>query len=1225
MPQGWKQAPMQRIYERRTMHGYGIFPVPVEVTPTVEYTDAATVTINLETSGTEYRTVETIDSATVAVDLQVTSTEEYERSDAATVLVDIQVVEAVAASVPAVRTGTSAEISANLSGGSAEVNIPYDATGVVAFWSHWDEDGNTGMDNLTFKDETFTIVTQINEGAIAGEWGVGVAYLDTLPGIGAQTFGWQWDGTTRIAGGGIHLVFIKNAGGVRDAAVDAGIAAANVSVTLDTETTDLVLAFGESYAVDPALDGTVFVNNEAFAGAVVDLSEITPSAGSTTVNMTGETYSTMAAISLTAGTTETIDFSIADASDDGSGYWRDDHPWTWPPAETWTDDSAGTIYVARGKTGTVSGYAYANNGFWRWDTSSIPDDATITSATFCPHIQDVQGNFGFDMEFAGDYYDFGGEPTVSADGNATISSFIFTPFDLNDFDFTFSVHGSRFYSIPLTDLSGINKSGYTGIRCGLIGDEPGASNNAVQIDAEEGAGEPAVLVVTYTMATVPDIFIGVDQDTVLVNLDTSGVEDYTAGGVETVDSETVLVDIQSSGTELREVTDADTVLVDLQTSGTEYKTVETTDSATVTVDLQVIVVTVFPTTPVLDDFNRADETPLSQSGAWDGPVRAGTRTQLRLVSNTAARHTSGSTSEGYRVGTSFTESEAYFTVSALPNTTDFALVFARIQSVESTNADCYAMEVVRVGANNYSITAYRVDDAAFTSLAVVATGVDLAVGDKIGMDVTGTGATVTLRCFMDDGSGWAQVGSDVSDSSGSRITSPGPIGLSIGGTTGGLWRLDNFGGGEKVAPTEIFIGVDAAEVLIDISTSGTELQEAVDTGEVLVNLDTSAIEEYVPVGGIETTDSATVPLDLQTSGIEYITHETLDSATAAVDLQVATTEEYTRLDAAEVLVDLQPSGTELREITDASTVAIDIQSSGIEYITHETLDSATVPFDIQTTAVELLEAVDTAEAYVDIQPSGTDEKSGAFEDIATITVDITGTSVEIAQLVDQAEVYVDIQASGVEYRTVETTDSATVPFDIQVTTVEVFEATDTATVPVDIQTSGTDEQTIEGFSDAATIPLDIQTSATDIAQVVEAATVPFDVSVLSTELFQAVDQATVVFDLQVESYEELGVGDQAQIYVDIQTFVTEVYETFEAATAYVDLQPATVEIFEAVDANTVRIRLSISSVEFVFVPELVGVFYVVSWAPRWRTETKSRWNVLGCALRWFFWPSVRRG
>ena len=204
----------------------------------------------------------------------------------------------------------------------------------------------------------------------------------------------------------------------------------------------------------------------------------------------------------------------------------------------------------------------------------------------------------------------------------------------------------------------------------------------------------------------------------------------------------------------------------------------------------------FPTTGLLDDFNRADETPLSQSGAWDGPVRAGTRTRLRLVGNAVARATSGSTSEDYRVGMSFTESEAYFTVSVLPNTTDFALVLARIQSVESTNADFYAMEISRIGAGNYSIDAYRVIDAAFTSLAVVATGVDLQVGDKFGMEVTGTGATVTLRCFMDTGSGWAQVGSDVLDTDGARITAAGPIGLSIGGITGTLWRIDDFGGGE---------------------------------------------------------------------------------------------------------------------------------------------------------------------------------------------------------------------------------------------------------------------------------------------------------------------------------------------------------------------------------------------------------------------------------------------
>jgi hypothetical protein len=46
----------------------------------------------------------------------------------------------------------------------------------------------------------------------------------------------------------------------------------------------------------------------------------------------------------------------------------------------------------------------------------------------------------------------------------------------------------------------------------------------------------------------------------------------------------------------------------------------------------------FPNTPLLDDFNRADEDPLSQSGEWEtGTCKAGGNRDLRVASNVVAR------------------------------------------------------------------------------------------------------------------------------------------------------------------------------------------------------------------------------------------------------------------------------------------------------------------------------------------------------------------------------------------------------------------------------------------------------------------------------------------------------------------------------------------------------------------------------------------------------------
>ena len=69
-------------------------------------------------------------------------------------------------------------------------------------------------------------------------------------------------------------------------------------------------------------------------------------------------------------------FTIAGVGDDGSGWWSDTLPYTWPPAETWNDDTGTTaLYTGKGQSGTS--YQYANNSFYRWDTSALPDSPQL--------------------------------------------------------------------------------------------------------------------------------------------------------------------------------------------------------------------------------------------------------------------------------------------------------------------------------------------------------------------------------------------------------------------------------------------------------------------------------------------------------------------------------------------------------------------------------------------------------------------------------------------------------------------------------------------------------------------------------------------------------------------------------------------------------------------------------------------------------------------------------
>lgn len=151
-------------------------------------------------------------------------------------------------------------------------------------------------------------------------------------------------------------------------------------------------------------------------------------------------------------------FSITANADDGSGYYQSA---SWPPSGgTWTNTTGGSGWVSK----IVSGDYFNDITLLRFDTSSIPDDATIDSAVlklYCISKQDV-GSYAL----VGDYYDFGGTPTVAGDWVETASPSIWSALDLG------SITTSAVNNITLTDLTGISKTGYTGIRLTLSSGTP---------------------------------------------------------------------------------------------------------------------------------------------------------------------------------------------------------------------------------------------------------------------------------------------------------------------------------------------------------------------------------------------------------------------------------------------------------------------------------------------------------------------------------------------------------------------------------------------------------------------------------------------------------------------------------------------------------------------------------------------------------------------------------
>jgi hypothetical protein len=200
-------------------------------------------------------------------------------------------------------------------------------------------------------------------------------------------------------------------------------------------------------------------------------------------------------------TVTTFDVS-AHAQDTNARY---DHT-AWPPSGgTFTPfDAAGVLFI---KKYFGAGSYQANVGLIRWDTSSIPDTDTITAATLSVKIADIPSN-GNGMSLVGDYYDFGGTPAVAADWIETASPSIWTPAAVSTF-----TNGQR-KILTLTDLSGINKTGYTGIRLTLSAGTP-TSNNELHIREYTGSnpGDYVILEVTHSAVTLDSCLPDADVTT----------------------------------------------------------------------------------------------------------------------------------------------------------------------------------------------------------------------------------------------------------------------------------------------------------------------------------------------------------------------------------------------------------------------------------------------------------------------------------------------------------------------------------------------------------------------------------------------------------------------------------------------------------------------------------------------------------------------------------------
>ena len=185
-------------------------------------------------------------------------------------------------------------------------------------------------------------------------------------------------------------------------------------------------------------------------------------------------------------------------------------------------------------------------------------------------------------------------------------------------------------------------------------------------------------------------------------------------------------------------------------------------------------------TGILDDFNRADENPLSGGGNW---TTAGDAPEI--VSNQV---TSSSTGDAFWVaGSEIADGEAYFTVAALVDTGSSTILYAR------WNVSSPAGYIFVYGEGNFSL--YRWDPGYVE--------IDTSIGDNFD-----AGDQMRLLFVGSQIEGWVNhdgVWEMVVSGTDSTFTS-GRIGFGVVTTN----AIDDFGGGEVRTRGAVQIGAVSA-------------------------------------------------------------------------------------------------------------------------------------------------------------------------------------------------------------------------------------------------------------------------------------------------------------------------------------------------------------------------------------------------------------------------------
>ena len=198
----------------------------------------------------------------------------------------------------------------------------------------------------------------------------------------------------------------------------------------------------------------------------------------------GSAVSGLTAVVASAQTTVT--FSLGVGADDGdlaaSGG-------SYPPAGAPAVSVGGSVLTA-GRRFVFGGYQVLT-GLLRFDTSSLPEGASVVSARLRLHVKaKADAN---DRRLVGEWYDPAAWPIDAGDFSAVAVADALAGADIT------GLTVNAVNELVLSDLSGIDPGGYSGLRLHIDGGQPGG-DNYVQIASYDNTSLPEPkLIVTYTL------------------------------------------------------------------------------------------------------------------------------------------------------------------------------------------------------------------------------------------------------------------------------------------------------------------------------------------------------------------------------------------------------------------------------------------------------------------------------------------------------------------------------------------------------------------------------------------------------------------------------------------------------------------------------------------------------------------------------------------------------